>query len=163
MTPPPLPIPRTSHLPVFSDNVLPSLLVHLGVIDLTTSDPSFKLTSLFPDAQKPEHLNPLLEIAESVGKGSARLKEVPEEGPTLSTEQAFVLRAAAIDACDLITEVARNLGDEEIEARSIRGEDVTWLKNITPPQVDAWIWAVAKDREDYRRLERFVLRNTPYF
>ena len=36
--PPPVPVPRTDHLPIFSDNVIPSLLIHLRVLDLPTAD-----------------------------------------------------------------------------------------------------------------------------
>jgi hypothetical protein len=46
----PFPIPHTSHLPVFVDNVLPSILIHLGVVDLSTatSASSLALAGLFP-------------------------------------------------------------------------------------------------------------------
>ena len=63
VTPPPFPLPRTSHLPVFSDNVIPSLLVHLGVLDLSSADPALNLPSLFPAARDPATLAALLAIA----------------------------------------------------------------------------------------------------
>jgi len=158
--PPPLPLPRTSNLPIFSDNVIPSLLVHLGVIDLTTSHPSYGLNTIFPDANEEDNVNALLVLppAAVADTDSKKVKSVPKEGPVLTTEQAFILRAAAIDACNLIVEAARKLSDSELTDASL-----LWLKDITLPEVDAWIWAVAKDRSDYKRLERFVLRNTPYF
>ena len=81
---------------------------------------------------------------------------VPDEGPLLTVEQAYVLRAAAIDACELIVARARTL--------DVGGEvGLEWVREITLPELDAWIWAVAKDRPDYRKLERFALRNTAYF
>ncbi|KAI8975897.1 hypothetical protein BD414DRAFT_497252 [Trametes punicea] len=155
----PVPVPRTSHLPIFADNVVPSLLIHLGVIDLSNADPSLGLPALFPDAQSPGRIQALLAAAaEPVDPATAKKdKEVPKEGPLLSVEQAFVLRAAAIDACELIVETARTLGADEA------GEGLQWLTELTLPELDAWIWAVAKDRPDYRKLERFALRNTPYF
>ena len=77
-------------------------------------------------------------------------------GPLLTVEQAYVLRAAAIDACELIVARARTL--------DVGGEvGLEWVREITLPELDAWIWAVAKDRPDYRKLERFALRNTAYF
>ncbi|KAH8079438.1 hypothetical protein BXZ70DRAFT_1012631 [Cristinia sonorae] len=166
-SPPPFPLPPTSDLPVFSDNVLPSLLVHLGVIDLTTSHTAYGLTSIFADASNSESIETLLALpppssAETTASGK-KIKVVPKEGPILSTTQAFVLRAAAIDACNLIVETARNLSIEEITALAPEGAALAWIKDITLPGLDAWIWSVAKDREDYRRLERFVLRGTPYF
>ncbi|TFK88738.1 hypothetical protein K466DRAFT_488319 [Polyporus arcularius HHB13444] len=154
---PSVPVPRTSHLPIFSDNVIPSLLIHLGVIDLSTADDALGLPSLFPEARNPERLSTLLAAAEPVGDVVAKIKTVPKEGPLLTVEQAFVLRAAAIDACELIVQKAKTL---DVSGHK---EDLSWMKDMTPPELDAWIWAVAKDRADYRKLERFALRNTAYF
>ncbi|KAJ7350260.1 hypothetical protein DFH08DRAFT_860878 [Mycena albidolilacea] len=141
------PVPSTSHLPVFSDNVLPSLLIHLGVIDISGSP---NLSTLFPHAGAPEQLAPLLATA-TVGTGDA--KTLPKDGPVLSTNQAYILRAAAVDACELITEIAHKLDEPSLD----------WLREIQLPSLDMWIWAVAKDRSDYRQLERFVLRETVFF
>ncbi|KAI0071736.1 hypothetical protein K474DRAFT_1668676 [Panus rudis PR-1116 ss-1] len=157
------PLPRTTNLPIFSDNVIPSLLVHLGVIDLSTSKRSLGLRDIFPDASKKEILEALLGPPTNQKEATDQQKKdkpVPKEGPILKTEQAFALRAAAIDACELIVKAAREMSDEEIKAH---GDGLEWIKNITLPELDAWIWAVAKDRMDYRRLERFVLRETVYF
>ncbi|KAJ6558566.1 hypothetical protein DFH09DRAFT_1248140 [Mycena vulgaris] len=145
--PPPFPVPSTSHMPVFSDNVLPSLLIHLGVIDISGSP---NLSSLFPHAGSPEELPSLLATA---APGIGDPKPLPKDGPVLATNQAYMLRAAAIDACELITEVAHTLHEPSME----------WLRDITLPSLDMWIWAVAKDRTDYRKLERFVLRDTVFF
>ncbi|KAI0780006.1 hypothetical protein C8Q74DRAFT_1415659 [Fomes fomentarius] len=153
----PIPVPRTSHLPVFSDNVIPSLLIHLGVIDLSTADAALGLPELFPEARDPERLEKLLAAAEREEPVVAKISGVPKEGPVLNVEQAFVLRAAAIDACELLVEAAKTL-----DVSAAQG-DLGWLKDVTLPELDAWIWAVAKDRPDYRKLERFALRNTAYF
>ncbi|KZT67206.1 hypothetical protein DAEQUDRAFT_673718 [Daedalea quercina L-15889] len=148
--------PGTDNLPLFADNVIPSLLVHLGVLDLSTSTPSLGLADVFPGAGGAETLAALLaEAPAGVKKG--RPTEVPAEGPVLTAEQAYVLRAAAIDACERIVRVARGL---DVGARGGLGG---WMAGITPPEVDAWLWAVAKDRADYRQLKRFVQRETPYF
>ncbi|EKM54088.1 uncharacterized protein PHACADRAFT_122814 [Phanerochaete carnosa HHB-10118-sp] len=157
-----VPVPRTDNLPVFSDNVIPSMLVHLGVIDLSTSTPAVGLQDIFPLAKQRETLDLLLGTAppQSENTEGAR-KGSPKEGPVLTTEQAFVLRAAAVDACELIVQYARNLSDEELRMED--GRELRWLKTVTVPELDAWAWAVAKDRADYRSLERFVLRNTTYF
>lgn len=75
----------------------------------------------------------------------------PTEGPILTTDQACVLRAAAVDACEMIVEKAHELNEP------------CWLKDIELPKLDMWLWSIAKDRADYRRLERFVLRDTVFF
>ncbi|KAL4241240.1 Queuosine 5'-phosphate N-glycosylase/hydrolase [Abortiporus biennis] len=162
LSPAPFPIPQTTNLPVFSDNVIPSLLIHLGVIDLSTSNPSYRLNTLFPDSQNKEKLDSLLAAA-PLHRDERESQHItpPKEGPLLTTEQAFTLRAAAIDACELIVETAKKLTDDDLKQSD--GKDLGWLKNITLPEIDAWIWAVAKDRSDYRQLERFALRNTVYF
>ncbi|KAI0915812.1 hypothetical protein AcV5_003632 [Taiwanofungus camphoratus] len=155
-----VPIPRTANLPIFADNVIPSMLIHLGVIDLSTSKPELGLAELFPDAGSPDILDKLLEAAPSrptPDPATARSNEVPKEGPVVTIEQAYILRAASIDACELVIRTAHELGSRTDE------KGLSWLKDITLPELDAWIWAVAKDRIDYRKLERFVLRNTAYF
>ncbi|GLB37255.1 putative potential Queuosine, Q, salvage protein family protein [Lyophyllum shimeji] len=153
LTPPPFPIPSTAQSPIFTDNVLPSMLVHLGVIDLSASP---TLSRLFPSAGSPENLKVLLEAWN--GPETAP-KVVPKEGPILTSDQAYVLRAAAVDACELIIKVAGSLPAESLPDDG----SLDWIKQITLPELDLWIWAVAKDRPDYRRLERFVLKNTVFF
>jgi len=145
--PPPFPVPSTSRdLPVFSDNVLCSMLVHLGVIDISQSP---QLLSVFPHAGSPPRLQTLLATA-APGTGA---KFLPNDGPILSANQAYILRAAAIDACELIVTVARALDEPALG----------WLKDMQLASLDRWIWSVAKDRPDYRELERFVLRDTVFF
>ncbi|KAJ7287353.1 hypothetical protein C8J57DRAFT_1446148 [Mycena rebaudengoi] len=143
--PAPFPVPSTSHLPVFSDNVLPSLLIYLGVIDISASP----LGPLFPHAT-PEKLAALLATA---APGTDDAKTLPKDGPALTTNQSYILRAAAIDACELIVEVAHTL----------HAPGLDWLNDMQLPALDMWIWAVAKDRRDYRQLERFVARDTVFF
>lgn len=151
---PAIPVPPgADRLPIFADNVIPSLLVHLGVLDLSTSTPSLGLAGLFPGAGGETLLG---EAPTSADERTARERDVPEEGPVLTTEQAYVLRAAAIDTCERIVQVARGL---DVGGR----EELAWMRDVTAPEVDAWLWAVAKDRPDYRKLTRFVLRDTPYF
>lgn len=141
-----IPIPPGSDgLPIFADNVIPSLLIHLGVLDLSSTPPSLGLTGLFPGAGSPDTL-----LAEAPAQ---ELDVEVEEGPVLTAEQAYVLRAAAVDACERIVEVARGQDG---------AEDVAWMREVSAPEVDGWLWAVAKDRADYRKLGRFVLRDTPY-
>ncbi|KAJ3886810.1 hypothetical protein GG344DRAFT_56815 [Lentinula edodes] len=140
---PPFPVPNTSQVPVFADNVLPSLLIHLGVIELS---PSFQ--SIFLDDKSSETLISLL--AETVSEPNLS-GSPPNEGPVLTTDQACILRAAAVDACEMIVERARELNEP------------SWRKNIQLTELDMWLWSIAKDRADYRRLERFVLRDTVFF
>ncbi|THH07764.1 hypothetical protein EW145_g3165 [Phellinidium pouzarii] len=155
-----IPVPKTSSLPVFSDNVLPSMLIHLGVLDLSSASAS--LDTAFSD--RSGDYRKLLTKAEVQNDVVARLpKEPPAEGPALSVDQAYILRAAAINACEIIVEVAHTLNESTIEASGAPPETLRWMQGITLQDVDMWLWSAAKDRPDYRRLERFSLRGTVMF
>ncbi|KAG8874943.1 hypothetical protein FRB97_005519 [Tulasnella sp. 331] len=148
-----IPIPDTTSLPIFSDNVIPSMLVHFGILDLS-SVAFAKLASAFPD---PKLIVPtLLSAARSDSKTSVKF-EPPEDGPQLSVEESYVLRAAAINACEIIVAAAK-----EIEVPDDK-EKERWLRSITLPEIDGWLWAVAKDRPDYRKLSRYVTKPTIFF
>jgi hypothetical protein len=149
-------VPDTSQLPVFSDNVLPSMLVHLGVLDLSNGPSS--LRDAFPDAGSAEKLAQLYKAptpqissteAGHPGKGTPSL-----DGPALSARDAFTLRAAAVDACEIIVQTARE---------GAKGDDPSWRRDMTLPELDGWLWSVAKDRKDYRDLPRFAERGTAYY
>ncbi|KAG8708649.1 hypothetical protein FRC08_018788 [Ceratobasidium sp. 394] len=151
-----VPIPATDNLPVFSDNVLPSMLVHLGVLDLSQGPDA--LRTAFPNAGSAETLETLLQepTPENSSTEAGRpAKGTPAlNGPALSAQDAYVLRAAAVDACEIIVKAARD---------GAKQDDPSWRKKMTLPQLDGWLWAVAKDRKDYRHLPRFAERGTAYY
>ncbi|KAF8836425.1 hypothetical protein BDN67DRAFT_332911 [Paxillus ammoniavirescens] len=162
-SPPPFPLPDTTQAPVFTDNVLPSMLVHLGVLDLSKAK-DVALRGIFSDVTNDARINALLAVPnETQGIGSTaepgtKSKTAPPKGgPTLTAGQAYILRAAAVDACEKIIGYTRSLDSASLS------DDQKWVKDITLPQLDMWLWAVAKDRPDYRELERFVLRDTVFF
>ncbi|KAH9176250.1 hypothetical protein EDB89DRAFT_1940063 [Lactarius sanguifluus] len=154
--PSPFPVPQTSHLPVFTDNVLPSILIHFGIVDLSTAA-SPALAALFPGAGADDSTLAALFAAapEPAPSPVAKKPVLPVDGPTLTPAQSYVLRAAAVEACERILVHAR--------AMSAAGRGAPWLADITLPDLDNWLWAVAKDRADYRALPRFALRNTLFF
>lgn len=154
-----IPVPSTSHLPIFSDNVIPSILIHLRILDLSTAcSPSlrdaFKSSLALSDIDALLSVSPDKEFTpeeRKLIKDRART-HAPKEGPVLSADDAFVLRAAAIDACENIIKIA---GAEKDLPEGV--------KQMVLPELDAWLWAGAKDRPDYRELVRFVERNTVFF
>ncbi|ORY89060.1 hypothetical protein BCR35DRAFT_300847 [Leucosporidium creatinivorum] len=80
---PSFPLPSLSNFPIFADNVLPTLLIHLSILSTTSStDPSLQPTSL-------------------------------TSTPLLSTDSATRLRAAAVSACARITQRAKEPSVEE--------------------------------------------------
>lgn len=138
-------VPDTSQLPVFSDNVVPSILVHLGIIDLSSA--ALGLDKLFPNIDADALLRHVISVETT--------KSIPKEGPVLTPEQSYALRAAAIHACEVVVSAARSL--------TIVDQNLLWVNSITLPELDGWLWAGAKDRADYRRLGRFSLVNTEFF
>lgn len=152
----PVPVPLTDNLPVFSDNVLPSMLVHLGVLDLSKGPPS--LCAAFPNAGSAELLETLLQepTPENASTEAGRPMQGASslDGPALNAQEAYILRAAAVDACEIIVRVARDDAKED---------DPSWRKEMTLPELDGWLWAVAKDRRDYRHLPRFAERGTGFY
>ena len=159
-SPPPFPLPDTTKVPVFTDNVLPSLLIHLGVLDLSDVKDA-ALRSIFPGAANDTSVHTLLAVPKYAGTtealGTKPRTVLPKEGPVLTPDQAYTLRAAAVDACEKIVEYAHRLDEKNLS------DDQRWIRAITLPELDVWLWAVAKDRSDYRNLERFVLRDTVFF
>ncbi|TFK54027.1 hypothetical protein OE88DRAFT_1654491 [Heliocybe sulcata] len=162
----PFPIPHTQDLPICADNVIPSLLAYLGVLDLSRAT-AHGLASVFP--APPVSIESLLDQyhpqSSDQDEDKAERKGPPEEGPVLTVEQAFLLRAAAIEACEVIVQVARGLRLDGEDAGWVAGgeEELAWVKGISLLDVDTWLWAVAKDRGDYRALGRFALRGTCFF
>ncbi|KAG8777394.1 hypothetical protein FRC12_000384 [Ceratobasidium sp. 428] len=151
-----VPVPATDNLPVFSDNVLPSMLIYLGVLDLSQGPTA--LRSAFPSAGSAESLDTLLQepTPENSSTKAGRPAKGPPSlsGPALNARDAYILRAAAVDACEMIVKIAREEAKEG---------DPSWRKEMILPQLDGWLWAVAKDRKDYRHLPRFAERGTAYY
>lgn len=141
-------VPDTSRLPVFSDNVIPSMLVHLGIIDLSSA--TLGLDKLFLNIDADALLQPNTSV-EKITK----LQGVPKEGPVLTSEQAYALRAAGVYACEVVIGTAQSL--------AVTDQSLLWVNSITLPELDGWLWSGAKDRVDYRRLGRFSLTNTEFF
>lgn len=126
------------------------------MIDISSSS----LASIFPNVCSNETLPLLLAAAPAKSNSGSETTVVPKDGPVVTPNQAYILRAAAIDACELIVEVAHSL---DIDSFSSESDALDWIREITLPDLDMWIWAVAKDRTDYRQLERFVQRDTVFF
>ena len=127
------------------------------MIDLSLSSLSY----LFPSAESEsdKSLETLFVPPLPSSHSEHDKKEPYEEGPVVTADESYTLRAAAIDACELIVEATRTLDFNS----SGESEKLGWINGITLPELDMWIWAVAKDRPDYRALPRFVCKDTVYF
>lgn len=109
----PLPrLPNPATLPMFVDNVLPTMCLHLDLIDVTESTvPALKAWGLADAAFKQAQ----------AGAPEAQGKSV-KEGPRLTAEEAYVVRAAALDAGRVARERARELSSRE---------GLDWLREMT--------------------------------
>ena len=145
--PPPLPLPDVNQLPAMSDNVIPSMLVYFGIINLDSCKLP-KLQSTFPKVDASLLLKPA-----AIGAKAMQPEDL-REGPLLDAQEAFVLRAAGVVACERMAAIARDLDKDAPN---------DWVIKIRPSQLDMWLWSVAKDRPDYRVLPRFAERNTVFY
>ncbi|KAI1316251.1 hypothetical protein EDD11_010298 [Mortierella claussenii] len=106
--------------PIFADNVIPTMMVHLGILEL------------------PENL-----------------KHTVLEGGITTVEESYRLRAAAIDGCREVVEMANN---EQNKIGSVNfGE-----KGMLNVDLDVYLWRVAKEPH-YRKVPRFACKDTIFF
>jgi len=122
------------------------MLVYFGVINLDACKLS-KLQSTFPTVK-------ISSLLKQAGSDSQKVNaEDLREGPLLDAQEAYVLRAASVLACERMAVIAHEMGEDSHE----------WVATIRPSQLDMWFWSVAKDRADYRTLPRFAERNTVFY
>ncbi|KOS13809.1 hypothetical protein Malapachy_1945 [Malassezia pachydermatis] len=117
-------------LPLFVDNVLPTMLTAVGILQLAHSN-IVPLQTWHP---------------EPVPGGD---KDVA--GPTLSQEDAYRIRAAALSAGDRIVRRAHQLAHEETA--------LAWMATMTESDLDAYLWSYAKD-PSLRSIPRLSERHT---
>lgn len=134
------------------------MLIHLGILDLTSAPGALSTSYHQLDPEK------LLSKAGPMSDVIAKLpKEPPGTGPALTIEEAYMLRAAAIDACELIIEAAHSSNTIAIADQELAQHTHDHIKQMSLRELDLWLWGVAKDRPDYHRLERFSLTDTVMF
>ncbi|KAF9434773.1 hypothetical protein BGZ76_007434 [Entomortierella beljakovae] len=106
--------------PIFADNVIPTMMVHLGIL-------------ILPD----------------------NLKHTMEDGGVTTVEESYRLRAAAIDGCRQIAEIA-NRKDNKI------GSVDYGANGMSNADLDVYLWRVAKEPQ-YRKIPRFACKDTIFF
>ncbi|EPQ28500.1 uncharacterized protein PFL1_03803 [Pseudozyma flocculosa PF-1] len=139
-----LKVPQTTTtLPMFVDNVLPTMLVQLGIVDLS---------SCVVDALK--RWGPVETKAQEPGAAEASegKREAKDEGPTLTAAEAYTVRAACLDAGVEVVKRAKELAKTSA--------DKAWLDQLNEVDLDGYLWAVAKDDGALRSVPRMVERNT---
>lgn len=142
----------TAELPIFSDNVsksglfvllftsiqvIPSMLLHWGIIEIPESSSHFDETTKRAFKHDEEEYKAIIDGLE---QEQQRDLGAVVQGPSLSSSQAALIRSAAVEA---VRRMATKSPHSEVE-------------------FDAYIWSVSK-QDHYRRLVRFSEQNTVYY
>ncbi|KAJ9123039.1 hypothetical protein QFC22_001228 [Naganishia vaughanmartiniae] len=133
-------VPDSHVLPMFVDNVLPTMCVHLGFIDLSEcSVPALRAWGAAATAA----------TGQATSETDGAKKKI-REGPSLTAEEAYIVRAAALDAGRIAVERAHAL------AAASDGAGLSWLADMTEADLDGYLWSVAKDDPELRKVPRMV-------
>lgn len=116
-------MPSADTIPMFIDNVLCTMLVHLEILDLSDcSVPALK--AWHTSAQ---------EFRDKVqGKSADELSAVPKhvDGPRLNAQEAYTVRASALDAGRVIFGRIQELKTKE---------GLEWLSSVNEADVGEWL------------------------
>lgn len=120
---------------MFVDNVLPTMCLHLGLIDTIGS--KFETLSQWGKTIQQHQEEKCAEV-----KG----------GPSMTAEEAYYVRAATLDAASIVV--------DRIQEVARRDSKLEWLLKINEVDLDGYLWSVAKDDPSLRRVPRMVERGT---
>lgn len=134
-------VPNTyTTLPMFVDNVLPTLCVWFHLFH-TSSPPPAGMNTLV-DWLNSEHSNA------NLPRSKLETSDKIVNGPKLSIDETYAVRAATLHLGQIITERAKQLANEQ--------EALAWLAHINEVDLDGYLWALAKDDKDLRKVPRLV-------
>ncbi|SPO31077.1 uncharacterized protein UTRI_05281_B [Ustilago trichophora] len=134
-------VPNTFEtLPMFVDNVLPTLCVWYNFLSVPASRER-GMETLF-DWVKSAHCNADLP--------RSKLDSLEENvaGPRLSPDETYAVRAATLNLGRVVVERAKQLAKEEAT--------LAWLKDLNEVDLDGYLWAVAKHDVGLRKVPRLV-------
>lgn len=142
--PPGVYIPDMSQadVPMFVDNVLPTMAMYLGLIDCSEA----KDEVLRGWAQSTQALR-----ARNAPSSSSPSRAV-QAGPSLTAQQAYLVRAATLDAGSKVVARAKELAIQDLQN--------AWLADVNEADLDGYLWSVAKDDAVLRSVPRMVERGT---
>lgn len=127
-------------LPMFVDNVLPTLCVWFNFFQIpTSSDPQMETLMNWV---RTAHCN-----ADLTREKLASM-EKNHPGPKLTKDETYAIRAATLNVGQVVVERAKLLAKER--------EELKWLEELNEVDLDGYLWAVAKDDEELRKVPRLV-------
>ncbi|PWY98090.1 hypothetical protein BCV70DRAFT_202265 [Testicularia cyperi] len=188
----------TATLPMFVDNVLPTMAVHFGFFCLSGLDSQSQSQSQLQlggglkeplkgivDWIRSSSTSPtkftieetmdredqaavtVKEAGAGAGAGSdgGIAPKLPKEGPTLSPDQAYLVRAATLDLASFVVARAHHLATLSNTNTNTNTDtkNVEWLAEVNQVDLDGYLWAVAKDDPELRKVPRFVQKRTIMF
>ncbi|KAK0550549.1 hypothetical protein OC846_002385 [Tilletia horrida] len=147
-----LQVPSPATLPMFVDNVIPTMLMHYRILRMGDGAPA-ALSSWAKQAQAEiSDQSEQSQAAAAAAAAAAAPGQYPVEGPRLSKEDAYRVRAAALDAGTAIV--------DRIKVLVASDQSLSWLTNVTEADIDGYLWTVAKDNPTLRKVPRLVERGT---
>ncbi|KAJ9093699.1 hypothetical protein QFC21_006295 [Naganishia friedmannii] len=142
-------VPAPSVLPMFVDNVLPTMSVHLGFVDLSECTlPALRAWGATSTATTASTAD-----ADQSTEATKGGRKKIQEGPSLTRAEAYVVRAATVDAGRIAVERAHALA---APAASDGDNALGWLAQMTEADLDGYLWSVAKDDPELRKVPRMV-------
>jgi hypothetical protein len=119
-------VPDVSVLPMFVDNVLPTMCVHLGFVDL--SEGSVLALRAWGTAAGAAATTTTTTVTTEETEGG---KKKIIEGPSLSREEAYIVRAASLDAGRVAVERAHARAAAASEGGRDGDDGLGWLADMT--------------------------------
>lgn len=137
-------VPNTLHvLPMFVDNVLPTLCVWFNFFHLSPPPAGDDTKSTLYDWVQNAHIHADL--------SRQRLQQLEKNlpGPTLTADETYTIRAATLNIGTIITNRAHHLAQKNPAKHQ-------WLENLNEVDLDAYLWSLAKDDPLIRKVPRLV-------
>ncbi|SPO30664.1 uncharacterized protein UTRI_05281 [Ustilago trichophora] len=135
-------VPNTyKTLPMFVDNVLPTLCVWYNFLTIPTS----------PHQGMETLLNWVKRAHCSLDLPRSKLNSLENNiaGPKLNADETYAIRAATLNVGRVVVERAKQLAKE-------KDKSLEWLDELNEVDLDGYLWAVAKDDDELRKVPRLV-------
>lgn len=133
----PIHLPPTRLLPMFVDNVIPTMLHQMGVVNLSGASAGV--------------LRMWMPYVDSPGADGKKV----QPGPGVSTQDGYRVRAASLEAGSMMVARAHMLAKQF--------PTHAWMASMTEAELDGYLWSVAKDDPALRRVPRLSQRGTMMF
>ncbi len=133
-------LPNTYTLPMFVDNVLPTLCVWLDLIS-TPDSPA-------PGIETLVHWIATANCNADLSRDKLDDLTANQPGPVLSKDETYAVRAATLNVATHVVARAHALAQQD--------SDLAWLAGMNEVDLDGYLWSLAKDDPALRKVPRLV-------